>query len=99
MMPIDTARAVTDALRGTYEPFASTGSAATEYSAIIRRRKRFRGLLPVLPWDHAAGALAVTEAGGAACTSAGTRTAAVAKQVTIFAATRDLAESFAHGFA
>ena len=94
MMPTDTARAVMDALRGTYEPFASTGSAATEYSAIIRGEKDFVIYYRLLPWDHAPGALAVTEAGGAAVHLSGDAYAPLSgNQVTIFAATRDLAES------
>jgi fructose-1,6-bisphosphatase/inositol monophosphatase family enzyme len=94
MMPPNTARAVMDALRGTYEPFPSTGSAATEYSAIIRGEKDFVIYYRLLPWDHAPGALAVTEAGGAAVHLSGEAYAPLSpNQVTIFAATRDLAES------
>ena len=94
MMPPNMARAVMGALRGTYEPFPSTGSAATEYSAIIRGEKDFVIYYRLLPWDHAPGALAVTEAGGAAVHLSGEAYAPLApNQVTIFAATRDLAES------
>jgi len=94
MMPADTSRAVMDALRGTYEPFPSTGSAATEYSAIIRGEKDFVIYYRLLPWDHAPGALALTEAGGAAVHLSGEAYAPLSpNQVTIFAATRELAES------
>ncbi len=94
MMPPNMARAVMDALRGTYDPLPSTGSAATEYSAIIRGEKDFVIYYRLLPWDHAPGALAVTEAGGAAVHLSGEAYAPLSpNQVTIFAATRDLAES------
>jgi fructose-1,6-bisphosphatase/inositol monophosphatase family enzyme len=94
MMPVDTAREVLDRLRGTYEPSPSTGSAATEYSAIIRGDKDFVIYYRLLPWDHASGALAVTEAGGAAVHLNGDAYAPLSpNQITIFAATRDLADS------
>ncbi len=94
MMPPDTARAVMDTLRGTYEPCPSTGSAATEYSAIIRGEKDFVIYYRLLPWDHAPGALAVSEAGGAAVHLNGDAYAPLSpNQVTIFATTTDLAES------
>ena len=53
-------------LRNRYQPLASTGVAATEYSAIVRGEKDFVIYYRLLPWDHAPGTLAVTEAGGAA---------------------------------
>jgi fructose-1,6-bisphosphatase/inositol monophosphatase family enzyme len=94
MMPADVARDVVDALRGTYEPRPSTGSAATEYSAILRGEKDFVIYYRLLPWDHAPGALAITEAGGAAVHVNGDAYAPLSpNQVTIFAATRDLADT------
>jgi fructose-1,6-bisphosphatase/inositol monophosphatase family enzyme len=94
MMPADTARQVMETLRGQYEPHPSTGSAATEYSAIIRGDKDFVIYYRLLPWDHAPGALAVTEAGGAAVHLDGEAYAPLSpNQVTIFAATPELAES------
>lgn len=94
MMPPDAARDVTQKLRGTYEPRPSTGSAATEYSAIIRGEKDFVIYYRLLPWDHAPGALAITEAGGAAIHVSGEPYAPLSpNQVTIFAATPELAES------
>jgi fructose-1,6-bisphosphatase/inositol monophosphatase family enzyme len=94
MMPSDTARDVMQNLSGAYEPYPSTGSAATEYSAIIRGEKDFVIYYRLLPWDHAPGALAVTEAGGAAIHLSGDAYAPLSpNQVTIFAATPELAES------
>lgn len=94
MMPGETAREVLEKLRGKYEARPSTGSAATEYSAVIRGEKDFVIYYRLLPWDHAPGALAVTEAGGAAVHLNGkTYTPLSPNQVTIFAATRELAET------
>jgi fructose-1,6-bisphosphatase/inositol monophosphatase family enzyme len=94
MMPGDTAREVLDKLRGKYTSRSSTGSAATEYSAIIRGEKDFVIYYRLLPWDHAPGALAVTEAGGAAVHLSGTPYAPLSpNQITIFAATSELAET------
>ena len=92
MMPVDTARHVIDALAGKYAPRGSTGSAATEYSAIIRGEKDFVIYYRLLPWDHAPGALAITAAGGAAIHLNGVAYSALSpNQVTIFAASPDLA--------
>ncbi|MEO5741254.1 MAG: inositol monophosphatase family protein [Vicinamibacterales bacterium] len=94
MMPADNARAVLEQLKGRYEPRPSSGSAATEYSAIVRGEKDFVVYYRLLPWDHAPGALAVTEAGGAAVHLSGNPyTPLSPNQVTIFAATPELAES------
>ena len=92
MMPADAARDVVERLDGKYDPRPSTGSAATEYSAIIRGDKDFVIYYRLLPWDHAPGALAVTEAGGAAVHLSGEPYAPLSpNQVTIFAATSDIA--------
>ena len=93
MMPSDEARHVLEKLAGRYEPRPSTGSAATEYSAILRGEKDFVIYYRLLPWDHAPGALAITEAGGAAVHASGLAyTPLSANQVTIFAATPSLAQ-------
>ena len=93
MMPADDARTVLEKLRGRYEPRPSTGSAATEYSAIIRGDKDFVIYYRLLPWDHAPGALAITEAGGAALHLSGEAYSPLSpNQITIFAATPELAE-------
>lgn len=93
MMPAGRAREVLDRLGGRYDPRPSTGSAATEYSAIIRGEKDFVIYHRLLPWDHAAGALAVTEAGGAAIHLNGSPYSPLSEnQVTICAASPQLAE-------
>jgi fructose-1,6-bisphosphatase/inositol monophosphatase family enzyme len=94
MMPANTAREVLDKLHGTYEPRSSTGSAATEYSAVIRGEKDFVIYYRLLPWDHAPGALALIEAGGAAVHLSGDLYSPLSpNQVTIFAASCELAET------
>ena len=94
MMPADTARRVIDTLAGRYEPHASSGSAATEYSAIIRGEKDFVIYYRLLPWDHAPGALAITEAGGGAIHLNGAPYSPLSpNQVTIVAASPELAET------
>ncbi len=93
MMPAASARHVLDALAGKYEPRTSTGAAATEYSAIIRGEKDFVIYYRLLPWDHAPGALAITEAGGAALHLSGDPYSPLSpNQVTIVAASTELAE-------
>ena len=94
MMPADNARELIQQLRGRYDSRPSTGSAATEYSDVIRGKKDFVIFYRLLPWDHAPGALAVTEAGGAALHLSGEPYAPLSRdQITIFAATHDLAET------
>jgi fructose-1,6-bisphosphatase/inositol monophosphatase family enzyme len=94
MMPGDTAADVQARLRGKFAPLPSTGAAATEYSAIVRGDKDFVIYYRLLPWDHAPGALAITEAGGAAVHVTGERYAPLSpNQVTIFAATAEIAET------
>jgi fructose-1,6-bisphosphatase/inositol monophosphatase family enzyme len=92
MMPADAARKVEARLRGMYDVKPSTGSAATEYSAILRGDKDFVIYYRLLPWDHAPGALAITEAGGVALHLSGEPyTPLSPNQVTILAATSELA--------
>ncbi len=75
-----------------YEAHPSTGSAATEYSAILRGDKDFVIYYRLLPWDHAPGTLAITEAGGVAMHLSGEAyTPLSPNQVTILAATAELA--------
>lgn len=93
MMPPDSARDVTGRLAGKYGQLPSTGAAATEYSAIVRGDKDFVIYYRLLPWDHAAGALAVVEAGGAAVHLNGDVYSPLStNQVTIVAAAPELAE-------
>jgi fructose-1,6-bisphosphatase/inositol monophosphatase family enzyme len=94
MMPADSAKDVVARLRNRYEPLASTGAAATEYSAIVRGEKDFVIYYRLLPWDHAPGTLAVTEAGGAAVHLDGSPYAPLSpNQVTIVAASPELAST------
>jgi fructose-1,6-bisphosphatase/inositol monophosphatase family enzyme len=94
MMPADNAREVLRKLRGRCEACPSTGSAATEYSDILRGTKDFVIYYRLLPWDHAPGALAVSEAGGAGLHLSGEPYVPLSpNQVTIFAATPELAQT------
>jgi len=94
MMPPDSARIVTERLAGKYIPRPSTGAAATEYSAILRGDKDFVMYYRLLPWDHAPGALIVTEAGGAAVHLSGNSYSPLSpNQITIVAASPELAEA------
>ena len=94
MAPRETADAVVTRLHGRYESIPSSGSAATEYSAVIRGEKDFVIYYRLLPWDHAPGALAITEAGGLAVNLTGELyTPLSPNQITIFAASPDLAET------
>jgi fructose-1,6-bisphosphatase/inositol monophosphatase family enzyme len=93
MMPRDAARDVENRLRGKFVEYPSTGSAATEYSAILRGDKDFVIYYRLLPWDHAPGALAIVEAGGATLHISGEPYGPLStNQVTISAATVELAE-------
>jgi fructose-1,6-bisphosphatase/inositol monophosphatase family enzyme len=91
-MPSETAVRVHESLLNRYTPHPSTGSAAIEYAAILRGEKDFAIYYRLLPWDHAPGTLALTEAGGAAVHLDGRPyTPLSTDQVTIVAATPRLA--------
>jgi fructose-1,6-bisphosphatase/inositol monophosphatase family enzyme len=93
-MPPAEARGVLAGLDGKYDACPSSGSAATEYSAVVRGDKDFVIYYRLLPWDHAPGSLALTEAGGAAIHLDGSPyTPLSLNQITIFAAAPDLAET------
>jgi fructose-1,6-bisphosphatase/inositol monophosphatase family enzyme len=92
MMPRDAAQDVQHRLTGRFDAYPSTGSAATEYAAILLGDKDFVVYYRLLPWDHAPGALAITEAGGAALHISGESYGPLSpNQVTVFAATPELA--------
>ena len=94
LMPAATARHVQQMLHERYEPRPSTGSAATEYAAILRGDKDFVIYYRLLPWDHAPGALALDEAGGSAVHLDGRPyTPLSTDQVTIFGATSAVAST------
>lgn len=93
MAPPDTARTMLASLQDRYDLLPSTGSAATEYSEIIRGSKDFVIYYRLLPWDHAPGALAVVESGGVALHLDGAPyTPLSPNQVTVFAATPEIGE-------
>lgn len=94
MAPHDIAADLVNRLRNRHEAVPSTGSAATEYSAVVRGDKDFVIYYRLLPWDHAPGALAVSEAGGVALHLTGEPyTPLSPNQITIFAATPELAQT------
>lgn len=49
---------------GAFEAVLGAGSAAVEYTNLVRGRKDFVVYQRLLPWDHLAGALLLNEAGG-----------------------------------
>ena len=76
-----------------FEPIESTGAAATEYTDVIRGIKDFVIYYRLLPWDHAAGALAIVEAGGTARHLDGTEYSPMSNdQATIFAASEAIGD-------
>jgi fructose-1,6-bisphosphatase/inositol monophosphatase family enzyme len=94
LMPAEKANRVRRSLRHRFEPFPSTGSAATEYAAILRGEKDFVIYYRLLPWDHAPGALVLAEAGGSAQHLDGRAYAPLSEdQITIFAATPAIAST------
>lgn len=64
LMPPGVAADVEERTSGRYEACSMTGSAAIEYTAIIQGHKDFGVFHRLLPWDHAAGVVILTEAGG-----------------------------------
>ena len=59
------ARSALEVLTGRdYEPVLGAGSAAVEYTDVVRGRKQFVVYHRLFPWDHLPGALMVEEAGG-----------------------------------
>jgi fructose-1,6-bisphosphatase/inositol monophosphatase family enzyme/RimJ/RimL family protein N-acetyltransferase len=94
LMPAAAALRVAQALDQQHDPRPSTGSAATEYAAILRGEKDFVIYYRLLPWDHAPGALALEEAGGSAVHLDGRPyTPLSTDQVTIFGATPEIAST------
>ena len=87
LMPLDVKETIAQNTSGRYEALPSSGAAATEYLDVIRGIKDFVVYYRLLPWDHAAGALALEEAGGSARHLDGEPYSPLsADQVTIFAA-------------
>jgi len=49
---------------GRFQPLAECGCAAVEYTNVLEARKEFALYYRLLPWDHAAPALILSEGGG-----------------------------------
>ena len=85
-MPEGLGEAVGDALHGRVRIQPSSGSAAIEYTDILKGLADFVIYYRLLPWDHAAPALILTEAGGRVSHVSGqSYTARSANQLTIVA--------------
>jgi fructose-1,6-bisphosphatase/inositol monophosphatase family enzyme len=65
-MQPDTRRKVEAWPEGRYIPAQPNGSAAIDYTALAQHQRDFSVYHRLLPWDHAPGALLLTEAGGSA---------------------------------
>jgi fructose-1,6-bisphosphatase/inositol monophosphatase family enzyme len=63
-MPAETRDAVLNGSRARFVEVAASGCAAVDYTDIIRERREFMVYYRLLPWDHGAPALILTEAGG-----------------------------------
>jgi fructose-1,6-bisphosphatase/inositol monophosphatase family enzyme len=63
-MPPALEEAVSAALGGRMTPIADAGCAAVEYSEVVKGERELSVYYRLLPWDHAAPALVLTEAGG-----------------------------------
>ncbi len=63
-MPEPLTAAITLASAGRFQPLAECGCAAVEYTNVLEGRKEFALYYRLLPWDHAAPALILTEGGG-----------------------------------
>lgn len=63
-MPNGLGESVMRALGSGHRPVAPSGCAAIEYTDIVAGRRDFVIYYRLLPWDHAAPALILTEAGG-----------------------------------
>lgn len=63
-MPASLAASVRAAGRTRHMPLADTGASAVEYTDILRGVRDFGVYYRLLPWDHTAGALILTEGGG-----------------------------------
>lgn len=63
-MPDELRDAVTRALDARISPASMAGAAAVEYTDVLRGRREFVAYYRLLPWDHGAPALILTEGGG-----------------------------------
>ena len=86
-MPPESREMVVARLQDHIEPAAQSGAAAVEYTDVLRGRKDFVLYYRLLPWDHGAPALVLTEAGGTASHLDGAPYSVVSpSQITIVAA-------------
>jgi fructose-1,6-bisphosphatase/inositol monophosphatase family enzyme len=63
-MPPDERDRLETRIEGKYAVAAPTGAAALEYTEVLRGRKDFAVYFRLLPWDHGAPALILSEGGG-----------------------------------
>lgn len=63
-MPAALRSRIAERTAGRFEQARLSGAAAIEYTDIVLGRKNFATYYRLLPWDHAAPALVLTEAGG-----------------------------------
>jgi fructose-1,6-bisphosphatase/inositol monophosphatase family enzyme len=64
-MPPDVRDRVTTRLADHVTPATQSGAAAVEYTDVLRGRREFVAYYRLLPWDHGAPGLILTEGGGA----------------------------------
>jgi fructose-1,6-bisphosphatase/inositol monophosphatase family enzyme len=88
---------VVQRMAGRYTPVTGAGSAAIEYTSVARGAKEFAVYYKLEPWDHAAGALLIAEAGGCLHDLAGAPyTPAWPWQTTVLTTSRELAGTLRH---
>jgi fructose-1,6-bisphosphatase/inositol monophosphatase family enzyme len=63
-MPDNLRGTVTRAARGRYQVIPDSGCAAVDYTDILKGERDFAVYYRLMPWDHAAPALMIAEAGG-----------------------------------
>ncbi|ODS55445.1 MAG: hypothetical protein ABS36_09785 [Acidobacteria bacterium SCN 69-37] len=92
-MPADVRARVTTGTTDGIELFADSSCAAVEYTDTVRGAKDFLVYYRLLPWDHAAPALILTEAGGRVEHVDGQPyTARSSSQITIVAGSQSIAD-------
>ncbi|HWV57951.1 MAG TPA: inositol monophosphatase [Longimicrobiales bacterium] len=93
-MPDAVAAAVADSARGRYAPAQLADCAAVEYTDVAAGAKDFAVYHRLYPWDHAPGALILTEAGGCVVHADGTPyTARARERITVVAGNAIIAGS------
>jgi fructose-1,6-bisphosphatase/inositol monophosphatase family enzyme len=93
-MPEGLGTTVMNAMQGRSRPAAASGCAAVEYTDILSGRRDFVVYYRLLPWDHVAPALILTEADGCVTHVRGGRyTARSQNQLTVVARDADVAQT------